>query len=61
MFFNLVWCFGVAEHIHSKFVDVFVGNLVRYSKVVALSAAAPGQGGAGHFNGQPQSSWEEPY
>ena len=32
-------------------------SLVRYSKVVALSAAPPGQGGEGYFNEQPQGYW----
>lgn len=57
-FFDLVWCFEVAEHIHPKFVDTFVDSLVRHSRVIALSAAPPGQGGEGHFNEQPQSYWE---
>jgi SAM-dependent methyltransferase len=57
-FFDLVWCFEVAEHIHPKFVNTFVDSLVRHSKVIALSAAPPGQGGEGHFNEQPQSYWE---
>jgi SAM-dependent methyltransferase len=59
--FGLVWCFEVAEHIHPKFVDVFVDNLVSHSKVIALSAAMPGQGGEGHFNEQPQSYWEKTF
>ena len=56
--FDLVWCFEVAEHIHPKFVDTFVDTLVHHSKVVALSAAPPGQGGEGHFNEQPQGYWK---
>jgi SAM-dependent methyltransferase len=55
--FDLIWCFEVAEHIHPKFVNTFVDSLVRHSKVVALSAAPPGQGGEGHFNEQPQAYW----
>jgi 2-polyprenyl-3-methyl-5-hydroxy-6-metoxy-1,4-benzoquinol methylase len=57
-FFDLVWCFEVAEHIHPRFVETFVDSLVRHSKVIALSAAQPGQGGEGHFNEQPQSYWK---
>ena len=57
--FDLVWCFEVAEHIHPRYVNVFMGNLVRHSQVIALSAARPGQGGEGHFNEQPQSYWEQ--
>ena len=56
--FDLVWCFEVAEHIHPKFVNTFVDSLVRHSKVIAISAAPPGQGGEGHFNEQPQCYWE---
>ena len=56
--FDLVWCFEVAEHIHPRFANTFVDSLIRHSKVVALSAAPPGQGGEGHFNEQPQSYWE---
>jgi SAM-dependent methyltransferase len=59
--FDLVWCFEVAEHIHPKFVDTFVGNLTRHSKLVAMSAAPPGQGGEGHFNEQPQSYWAQKF
>jgi len=59
--FDLVWCFEVAEHIHPKFVDIFIDNLTRHSKVIALSAAPPGQGGEGHFNEQPQSYWEKKF
>jgi len=57
-FYDLVWCFEVAEHIHAKFANTFVDSLVRHSKVIAFSAAPPGQGGEGHFNEQPQSYWE---
>lgn len=56
-YFDLVWCFEVAEHIHPKYTDVFVDTLVRHSNVIALSAAPPGQGGEGHFNEQPKSYW----
>jgi SAM-dependent methyltransferase len=59
--FDMVWCFEVAEHIHPKFVDIFVDSLVRHSNTVALSAAPPGQGGEGHFNEQPQSYWEKKF
>ena len=55
--FELVWCFEVAEHIHPRYVDIFVDNLCRHSDTITLSAAPPGQGGEGHFNEQPQSYW----
>ena len=59
--FDLVWCFEVAEHIHPKFVETFVDNLTRHSKLVAISAAPPGQGGEGHFNEQPQTYWAQKF
>jgi len=59
--FDLVWCFEVAEHIHPRYVEIFVDNLCRHSSVIALSAAHPGQGGEGHFNEQPQSYWERKF
>jgi hypothetical protein len=43
----LVWCFEVAEHIHSRYVENFIDNLCRHSDLVTLSAAPPGQGGEG--------------
>jgi SAM-dependent methyltransferase len=55
--FDLLWCFEVAEHIHPQFVETFVDTLVRHSRVIAMSAAPPGQGGEGHFNEQPQTYW----
>jgi SAM-dependent methyltransferase len=55
--FDLAWCFEVAEHIHPKYVEVFIDNLCRHSDLVTLSAAPPGQGGEGHFNEQPQAYW----
>lgn len=59
--FGLVWCFEVAEHIHPRYVNIFLGNLVRHSQIIALSAAHPGQGGEGHFNEQPPSYWEQKF
>jgi hypothetical protein len=55
--FNLVWSYEVAEHIHPKFVDAFLDTLAIHGEVVVLSAAHPGQGGAGHFNEQPRAYW----
>ena len=42
--FDLVWSFEVAEHIHPRYVDVFVQNLACHGPVIAMSAAPPGQG-----------------
>jgi SAM-dependent methyltransferase len=55
--FDLVWSFEVAEHIHQKYAEVFLDTLTRHGDIIALSAAPPGQGGAGHFNEQPLSYW----
>ena len=55
--FDLVWCFEVAEHIHSRFTDVFVETIARHAPVFVISAAPPGQGGEGHFNMQPKTYW----
>lgn len=56
--FDLVWCFEVVEHIHPRYVDVFVRSLVCHAPVIAMSAVPPGQGGEGHFNEQPQDYCE---
>ncbi len=55
--FDLVWCFEVAEHIHSRFIDAFVQTMARHAPVIVMSAAPPGQGGEGHFNEQPKDYW----
>jgi SAM-dependent methyltransferase len=55
--FDLVWCFEVAEHIHSRFTDVFIQTMARHAPLVVMSAAPPGQGGEGHFNEQPKTYW----
>jgi SAM-dependent methyltransferase len=55
--FDLVWSFEVAEHIHPRFVGRFVETLTKHGDLVVMSAAQPGQGGAGHFNEQPPSYW----
>jgi SAM-dependent methyltransferase len=55
--FDCVWSFEVAEHIHPVYTDVFLSTLVRHGDRIVLSAAHPGQGGAGHFNEQPPEYW----
>lgn len=55
--FDMVWCFEVAEHIHPKFTETFLDTLTSHGNLIVLSAAQPGQGGAGHFNEQPPSYW----
>jgi SAM-dependent methyltransferase len=57
--FDVVWSFEVAEHIHPKFTETFLDTLTSHGDLMVLSAAQPGQGGAGHFNEQPLSYWIE--
>jgi SAM-dependent methyltransferase len=56
-YFDLVWCFEVAEHIHPDFTDAFLDTLCSHAPHLLLSAAHPGQGGVGHFNEQPAAYW----
>lgn len=57
MFFSLVMCFEVAEHIEPEYTDQFLDNLVNLSDRVLLTAAPPGQGGHYHVNCQPKQYW----
>ncbi|MGH9830485.1 MAG: SAM-dependent methyltransferase, partial [Blastocatellia bacterium] len=54
---DLVWSYEVAEHIHPKYTDVFLETLSRHGDLIVMSAAQPGQGGAGHFNEQLPAYW----
>jgi SAM-dependent methyltransferase len=56
-YFDLVWCFEVAEHIHPDFTDAFLDTCCSHARNLLLSAAHPGQGGVGHFNEQPVTYW----
>lgn len=55
--FDMVWSYEVAEHIHPKFVEIYLDTLTGHGNLIVLSAARPGQGGAGHFNEQPLEYW----
>jgi hypothetical protein len=57
--FDLVWSYEVAEHIHAVYTDVFLDTLTKHGDTIAMSAAKPGQGGAGHFNEQLSGYWIE--
>jgi len=52
-----VWSYEVAEHIHPLYTDTFLATLIRHGDLIVMSAAQPGQGGAGHFNEQRPSYW----
>jgi SAM-dependent methyltransferase len=55
--FDFALCLEVAEHIPESLSDAFLDNLVRFSDVVVMSAAAPYQGGHHHVNEQPKRYW----
>jgi len=50
--FDLVISLEVAEHLHSKSAEKYIGNLVRHSDLILFSAAIPFQGGQNHLNEQ---------
>jgi len=52
--YELVLCLEVGEHIPQKYEQIFIDNVCEFiNKDLILSWAIPGQGGAGHFNEQP--------
>jgi hypothetical protein len=55
--FDVIWSYEVAEHIHPVHTHTFLATLTQHGDKVVMSAAPPGQGGAGHFNEQPTSYW----
>lgn len=58
--FDLVACIEVAEHLRPEAADTLCDTLVRFvGKYLVFTAAAPGQGGDGHINCQPQEYWRE--
>lgn len=59
---DLVSCVEVAEHIPAERADELVEAVCsRARRWVYWSAAAPGQGGVGHVNEQPQGYWIEKF
>jgi SAM-dependent methyltransferase len=57
--FDLVLSLEVAEHLPPAKAEGFVDLLTTLGPVVVFSAAAPGQGGAGHTNEQWPAYWSE--
>lgn len=55
--FDLAICFEVAEHIPNFASEKLVSTLCNISKVIAFTAAPPGQGGDNHINEQPHTFW----
>ena len=55
--FNLGWWLNVIKHIYKKFEAVFLQTLVLHAGRVIISAAKPGKGCHGHFDGQLPAYW----
>lgn len=56
--FDLVVSIEVGEHMSEAASDMYVRNIARHvGKHLVFTAAAPGQGGDGHINCQPQEYW----
>ena len=55
--FDLVYSFEVVEHIHPRHLEKLMRSFSNHGNRVVITAARPGQGGAGHFNEQPPEYW----
>jgi SAM-dependent methyltransferase len=55
--FDLVYSFEVVEHIHPRYVENLLRSFSLHGDRVVITAARPGQGGAGHFNEQLPEYW----
>lgn len=55
--FDLTLCLEVAEHIPEDLSAGFLRNVTRFSDLVAISCAPPGQGGTHHVNERPKRYW----
>lgn len=58
---DLVLSTEVAEHLPPEIADTYVDCLTRYSDIVIMTAATPGQGGTDHVNEQPNAYWIEKF
>jgi hypothetical protein len=56
---DVALCFEVAEHLPQELGDTLVRTCAAMAPSVVFTAAAPGQGGTGHINEQPQNYWIE--
>ena len=59
--FDLVYSFEVVEHIHPRYVENLLQSFSNHGNRIVITAARPGQGGAGHFNEQPPQYWIEKF
>jgi hypothetical protein len=57
--FDLALCLEVAEHLDSQFAKLLIQSFAVHSKVIAFSAAAPGQVGQDHVNCRWPAYWQE--
>jgi SAM-dependent methyltransferase len=55
-YFDMVWCCEVAEHIDNKYCESFLLSLCN-GKLIAMTAAPPGQPGYHHVNLRPNEYW----
>ncbi len=55
--FDLVYSFEVVEQIHPRYVENLLRSFANHGNRIVITAARPGQGGAGHFNEQPPEYW----
>jgi hypothetical protein len=58
---DLCLCLEVFEHVDLSLADEAVRAACATAPLILLSAAHPGQGGAGHVNCQPKSYWLEKF
>ena len=59
--FDVTYSFEVVEHVSEKHIVPLMRTLTNHSDWVVMTAAHPGQGGAGHFNEQPAGYWIEKF
>lgn len=53
---DLVWCCEVVEHVDAKYLDHLLATL-SVGRILAMTAAEPGQPGHHHVNCQPKEYW----
>lgn len=56
--FDLCWCSEFAEHVEQQHEQNWI-DAAKHCRILALTAAMPGQGGHHHVNEQPLGYWVE--
>jgi SAM-dependent methyltransferase len=59
--FDLCICLETAEHIEPEYSDTFIQMVASSADIIVFSAAAPGQGGQGHYTLREKSFWLEKF